>query len=150
MSIAASQVAPAIIDLMNTQRLQEHRIERLQALVQREGGKAALGRRLGYRDGAFIGQMLRGERPISEKTVFLVENLPGYRGWFNHPNDDYDESYTITDTGPKLPESLGIVAAALRRADDLTLDQVRPLLTRMVDTPERSPEIVPRLAALLA
>jgi|GEM_PF-1781579 len=137
---------------MNTQRLQEHRIERLQALVQREGGKAALGRRLGYRDGAFIGQMLRGERPISEKTVLLVENLPGYKGWFDYfDNFHDDESYSITAIpSPKLPESLGIVAAALRRADDLTLDQVRPLLARMVDTPERSPEIVPRLAALLA
>lgn len=59
------------------------RIQRLQALVVRAGGQAAAGRMLGYRDGAFVGQMLRGTRPITEKTVRAVEALPGYRHWFD-------------------------------------------------------------------
>jgi len=49
-----------------------------------------------------------------------------------------------------LLRSLKRVSSALLHADDLTLDQVRPLLTRLVDTPERNTEIVPRLHALLA
>jgi len=49
-----------------------------------------------------------------------------------------------------LLRSLKRVSSALLHADDLTLDQVRPLLTRLVDTPERNAEIVPRLHALLA
>lgn len=46
------------------------------------GGKATLGRAMGYRDGAFIGQMLRGERPITEKTIRELESLTGKAGWF--------------------------------------------------------------------
>jgi len=133
---------------MDAQRLQAHRVERLEALVQKEGGKAALGRKLGYRDGAFIGQMLRGERPISEKTIQLVDNLPDRKGWFSDINENNQE-VMLNKAGLKLKECLETVAASLRRADDLTLDQVRPLLVRLVDNPERSPEIVPRLAVLL-
>lgn len=51
--------------------------------VKFEGNKAALGRALGYRDGAFVGQMLRGERPISEKTISQIHALPGGAGWFS-------------------------------------------------------------------
>jgi hypothetical protein len=47
----------------------EERIDRLKIACERVGGKAALGRALGYKDGAFVGQMLRGERPITEKTI---------------------------------------------------------------------------------
>jgi hypothetical protein len=59
------------------------RLKRLAALVDAEGGKAPLGRKLGYKDGAFVGQMLRGERPISEKTVDAVHDMLGYSGWFD-------------------------------------------------------------------
>ncbi len=71
---------------MNESEIQVKRIERLAAMVEREGGKAAAGRKLGYRDGAFVGQMLRGERPITEKTVLAVHGLSGYAGWFNGEN----------------------------------------------------------------
>lgn len=50
----------------------EDRIKRLQIAADRVGGKAALGRLLGYKDGAFVGQMLRGERPVSEKTMQAI------------------------------------------------------------------------------
>ena len=68
---------------MEEHQIQAWRIERLAAMVEREGGKAAAGRKLGYKDGAFVGQMLRGERPITEKTVLAVHALSGYAGWFN-------------------------------------------------------------------
>lgn len=44
------------------------RRERLRALAEHVdfGGKAGLGRALGYKDGAFVGQMLNGLRPIVE------------------------------------------------------------------------------------
>ena len=65
--------------------IQAWRVQRLAAMVDREGGKAAAGRKLGYKDGAFVGQMLRGERPITEKTVLIANALPGYAGWFEAP-----------------------------------------------------------------
>lgn len=48
-----------------------------------------------------------------------------------------------------LAQALEVVASALLMSDDLTLDQVRPLLARLVDEPPRATEIVPRIAALL-
>jgi SOS-response transcriptional repressor LexA len=54
----------------------------LQEVVSRLGGKAALGRALGHRDGAHIGQMVRGDRPITEKTIEHIESLSGMRGVF--------------------------------------------------------------------
>lgn len=41
----------------------------LSLACKRVGGKSALGRMLGYRDGAYIGQMIRGERPITDAVL---------------------------------------------------------------------------------
>lgn len=105
LQVAKATVAPATVSTMNSYGTQEWRKHRLEAFAEREGGKAAAGRRIGYRDGAFVGQMLRGERAISEKTVEAIEALPGYAGWFDrqespqraviaiHPDDDLPEGY---------------------------------------------------------
>lgn len=64
---------------MGIQAVDEYRRRRLQEFVDAkfEGNKAALGRALEYRDGAFVGQMLRGERPITEKSGhFFACRLP--------------------------------------------------------------------------
>jgi len=50
----------------------------------------------------------------------------------------------------RLSGALELVANAMQHADDLTLAQVRPLLTYLVDMPKRAPEIIPRLHTLLA
>ncbi len=69
---------------MNSNEIAEHRKLRLQQFCDLvfSGKKSSLGRALGYRDGAFIGQMLRGERPITEKTVNQIHELPGGYSWF--------------------------------------------------------------------
>lgn len=66
-------------------QVQEARRRRLKEAASRLGGNAALGRLLGYQDGAYIGQMLRGERPITEDTVLKLEAKHGFRGWFSEP-----------------------------------------------------------------
>lgn len=69
---------------MTEEELQAWRRTRLEALANQLGGKAALGRKLGYEDGAFVGQMIKGLRPISEKTVRAAEALEDrFRGWFS-------------------------------------------------------------------
>lgn len=89
---------------MEEKQLQTWRIERLKKLSEAEGGNASLGRRLGFRDGAFIGQMLRGERPVSEKTVMAVHSLPGYTGWFDPDFDDSKRPILISlDNNPDYP-----------------------------------------------
>lgn len=65
-----------------SKKTDEWRRERMQALVEKFSSKAALGRALGYKDGAFVRQMIDGERPITEKTVEAVHQLTGCSGWF--------------------------------------------------------------------
>ncbi|MBR8084607.1 MULTISPECIES: S24 family peptidase [Burkholderia cepacia complex] len=69
---------------MNELELARARIAALKAAIDKlcDGNKSAFGRRLGYKDGAFVRQMLSGERPISEKTIRAIEGLAGMRGWF--------------------------------------------------------------------
>jgi len=141
--------------MKSSTEVQAWRVQRLQAMARKEGGNSALGRKLGYRDGAFIGQMLRGERPVSEKTVLAVHHLPGYAGWFDdtlsQPSDATieKESNELSPYARDLPHSLNVLADALKRSDDITLDQVKVLLNHLTNTPKRASEIVPRISALL-
>ncbi|MGE8493671.1 S24 family peptidase [Comamonas sp.] len=88
---------------MHEHQTQEWRIKRLAELAQREGGNAALGRRLGYKDGAYVGQMLRGDRVISEKTVMAVHSIPGYSGWFDTDDDSKRPTPIDLDNNPEYP-----------------------------------------------
>lgn len=86
-SIAFANVAAATFIPMDGD-LQSWRQERLSALADEVGGKAELGRQLGYRSGAFVGQMIKGLRPITEKTVQAAERVRGpggqtFKGWFS-------------------------------------------------------------------
>lgn len=65
--------------------LQAIRRERLAELLREKyaGNKTALGKALGYKDGAYIGQWLRALRPISEKSVEAIERATHSRGWFH-------------------------------------------------------------------
>lgn len=69
---------------MNEIELNEFRIARLVAAVEHvsKGNKTDFGRRLGYKDGAFVRQMLSGIRPVTEKTIRAIEAMPGMKGWF--------------------------------------------------------------------
>ncbi|WLW63652.1 S24 family peptidase [Achromobacter aegrifaciens] len=69
---------------MNEIELNEFRMGRLSAAVDHvsNGNKTDFGRRLGYKDGAFVRQMLSGIRPVTEKTIWAIEAMPGMKGWF--------------------------------------------------------------------
>lgn len=66
---------------------QEWRRKRLSDASDKAGGKAALGALMGLSSGAFIRQMIDGERPITEKTIDKIESLRGFRGWFASESD---------------------------------------------------------------
>lgn len=66
---------------------QAFRLARLVDAVVRYGTEDALGVKIGYKNGAFVRQMLRDIRPISEKTVAKIEALPGMEAYFQ-PADD--------------------------------------------------------------
>jgi hypothetical protein len=70
------------------------RIERLQAAVDRldEGNLNSFGRRMGWKDGSYVGQMLRGARPITEKFVRKFETECGLKGWFDPAEQSESDS----------------------------------------------------------
>jgi len=98
--VANALVASATVNGMDEQAIQAWRLQRLSAMVEREGGKAPAGRKLGYRDGAFVGQMLRGERPVTEKTVLAAHALSGYAGWFDHPQSGARSPVAVVNLAP--------------------------------------------------
>jgi phage repressor protein C with HTH and peptisase S24 domain len=81
----------------------ERRCQRLKDAVDREGSKAELGRKLGYSSGAFVRQMVDGERPITEKTVVALEALPGYGGWFSKPGQRARTAPIEQENNPAYP-----------------------------------------------
>jgi hypothetical protein len=84
MQAANAPRASATVFAMDEAELILWRIDRLQAAIDRltEGNVSAFGVMLGYRDGAFIRQMLSGKRAISEKTIWKIESHKGMAGWF--------------------------------------------------------------------
>lgn len=64
--------------------LSEYRRQRLAELVKLkfDGNKAEAGRAFGFKDGAYVSQMIKGVRPITEKFVVATHAIPGLAGWF--------------------------------------------------------------------
>lgn len=69
---------------MDESQIQEQRRARLADAVDKlcGGNVTAFGRLLGYSGGAFVRQMLLGNRAVSDKTVRHIESLRGMQGWF--------------------------------------------------------------------
>lgn len=101
--VANAIEANATLLEMQARQIQAWRIERLKALAIKEEGNAALGRRLGFKDGAYIGQMIRGDRPITEKLILTVHSLPGYAGWFDKKDDSLQPIEVSLDANPDYP-----------------------------------------------
>lgn len=72
---------------MDESQIQELRRARLADAVKKlcGGNVTAFGRLLGYSGGAFVRQMLQGNRAVSDKTVRCIEGLRGMHGWFLLP-----------------------------------------------------------------
>lgn len=88
--------------------ISEHRKARLAALAQKHGGNAALGRKLEFRDGAYIGQMIKGQRPITEKFIAAAEKLPGCNGWFSLSSSESISKMPVTKSaGEETTPALG-------------------------------------------
>jgi hypothetical protein len=119
---------------------------------ERVGGDAELGRLLGYRDGAFVGQMLRGDKPITEKTLqkllairkvsdlFTFNANSGFRTAENEPNirppigDAAERRLTrFLAVLYQLPEDQR--ATALSLATEVLLDHLPPPPTAGQQTP---------------
>lgn len=113
---------------------QEWRRTRLDALAQHQefGARAALGRALGYKDGAYVRQMIEGERPITEKTIAAVEALKGgmFRGWFARAADT-----RLSVTSAAAGSGAVLIQAEEQIRAILADDAVRQLLVDLADLP---------------
>lgn len=78
------------------------RIVKLQRLLDAHfnGKKDELGKFLGYKDGAFVRQMLSGSRPISEKTVDKINSIKKFKDWFER-DDLLSKEVIVTGKGSK-------------------------------------------------
>lgn len=114
----------------------QRRIERVRALLNSQfaGNKAELGRAMGWKDGAYVRQLVEGERPITEKLVAKIETMSAgkYRGWFAQagaapkvapeawPLDPYISRSAWAALSPEQRGVLAMAAAkALREVKDL-------------------------------
>jgi len=103
-----------------------------------------------------IGNIEAGLRDRPRELLAIAAALNVDPCWLEtgkNPKNQQDNEYFHSKENlsePELMLSLRRVSNALQHSDDLTLDQVKPLLLRLVETPIRAPEIVPRLHALLA
>lgn len=136
---------------MNDQQLNELRVGLLQAAIDKAtgGNVSEFGRRLGYKDGAFIRQMLSGGRPVSEKTIRVIESLPGLAGWFQEATASRrDESVDKTSNKPEsspLFEKMHVPSSA-KLTDGRPLINIRSVL-EWEDESELGAEyvLIPRL-----
>lgn len=95
----------------------EWRIRRLRALLEHPdfgNVKAALGRALGFTGGAYVRQMLDGERPITEKLIEKVETMQGgrYACWFDEPDLSDAARQLAAKFDDLLPEAFRATAYA--------------------------------------
>jgi hypothetical protein len=128
---------------MNELELQAERIELLLAAIKviADGNKTLFGKKLGYADGAFVRQMLSGDRAITEKTIRAIESLPKMRGWFQRDPRDL-ERFTAETTGsedevsPHTEETLDAPILDSRQIDDFVLE-VKEAFNKGLLTPSR-------------
>jgi len=106
---------------MDNEELNAFRRARLDALATHMGGRAALGRALGYKDGSYVNHMVK-------KTIAQCEQLPGAAGWFS--NTLYQERALSRE-----------VVAAITKLEPQEIRRIENLLRGMLDLPQlRTPQ----------
>jgi hypothetical protein len=78
------------VALVDDEELKAWRINRLHAAEKKltKGNRTAFGKLLGYKDGSYVRQMVRGKRAITEKLIRDIEAMRGMRGWFSASQED--------------------------------------------------------------
>ena len=113
---------------MSMAEIQAHRRERLKALLDHadfQGSKKELGAALGFQSGAYVRQMIDGERPITEKLVTKIETMRAgkFRGWFYSPlstsdatPEDYAANFLRSLSVPEAWRLIGVMESEANRS----------------------------------
>jgi hypothetical protein len=142
---------------MSSEELRTYRIKRLDALVEKLGSNNELGRKLGMSNGTFIGQMRRGERPITEKFISKVEtHIHGTKGWFDrNENSLMPPSYASESLPPygsakdALHSSITYLGRQLDGLEEYRRNAVGQLLLGLAKNPSDAESIASDIAALI-
>lgn len=119
-----------------------------------DNNKAALGRRLGYADGSFVGQMLRGEKAITEVTWARICDLHEVRPFINADTPVYQLSTAIADQPAAHLVGEALVAYELSHRqpivtpktlvwEDLVLEDVDGQFIMMIQGDALAPQYLP-------
>ena len=93
--------------------------------------------------------LLAGDKSFGEKAARNIETKLGLpRGTLD--SVDSISSGASTSRLATIDQALETLAAWVQNSDDLTRDQVKPLLNKMFDEPKRSQEIVARISATIS
>lgn len=152
LQVANARRAPATFPGMETDDLTAYRIDRLEAAIKKvaHGNKSDFGRKLGYKDGAFIRQMLAGKRPITEKTILQIEGLHGMANWFAPAQAAAESSpYKIILDRSSIEGALRVLAEAASACSTTKRSSLEPLFSRLATKPEEIGEISQLVALLL-
>jgi hypothetical protein len=151
---------------LNFQIENEYRQRPLFALAERFEGLDPLGRHLGFKDGAYVGQMIRGDRPISERFVARVNGMKGLEGWFYPGTTNGGPEFRAADSsidaeskmaapinGADIGTSIGAlvqqIGCKLMSVDVRRRNAIAPLLGDVAKVPGQATQIAVRIAALL-
>jgi len=110
----------------------------------------ALAMRAGVSQGT-IGNIEAGIRKRPRDLVSIALALGVSPEWLETGKGTKEMNRSIETTFPVTPsitQSLNIFLDTLQSSDDLTRTQVCALLNRLAATPDRAPEIIPRISTL--
>lgn len=108
------------------------------------GGNAPLGRSLGYRDGAYVGQMLRGARPVSDETLVALGSLYALR----HLRPTIEELLPRPVTLSGQATATARATAALSVGKPPELEQALPVVLDAIARCSQQAELMDRLRML--
>ena len=118
---------------MNEAHIAQQRRELLSKAIDHLtfGDRSAFGRRLGFKDGAFIRQMLNGSRAVSEKTIRHIESIPGMRGWFTQADGNEPPALPRAHATNASPDDI----AARYHASSVPVQRLVELVLRQPSEP---------------
>lgn len=145
---------------MNESDLNAYRAKRLADLLRErfDGNKVALGKALGYSSGAFVRQMIDGERAVSEKTVLKIHALYGCKGWMDLPSNQPVAPTVATEPlrnfSDPLPFRLACsITEFMSGLDPLVAPSAKETIRKMLDgelTERQAADDLTRLQAMSA
>ncbi len=114
----------------------QERIDLLTEASKLMGGNALLGRRLGFKDGSFVGQMIAGKRAITEKTFRKLQGVSELKSLFTHKGAEAPASMQQHTTFDRVHSLVNSVAAFVLPFERASRMEAAELLKQLCLAPD--------------